>query len=203
VTWAPPYADAADLRAYMRVAAVDDMDAADVLEDTTVYSPAIEAASRVIDNSAGRQFGSSDPDTPAVEDRDYVAWYSPHADAWYIDIDDLMDDTDLVVMADTTDITADVTLLPLNNAAKGRPWTLMEIPSAYSAITITVSAHWGWSAIPDTIVTATLLQASRFVKRRDAPFGVAGSPDMGNELRLLAKIDPDVEVLIRSYRRYW
>jgi hypothetical protein len=26
---------------------------------------------------------------------------------------------------------------------------------------------------------------------------------MGNEVRLLAKVDPDVEVMVRDYRRLW
>jgi hypothetical protein len=68
---------------------------------------------------------------------------------------------------------------------------------------VQVTATWGWTAVPATIKKATLLQASRFYKRRDAPFGVAGSPDMGSEMRLLAKVDPDVEVMLGDYRRKW
>lgn len=58
-------------------------------------------------------------------------------------------------------------------------------------------------AVPASINLATLIQAARFVKRRDAPFGVAGSPDMGNELRLLARLDPDVLVLVANHRNWW
>jgi hypothetical protein len=195
VTWAPPYANAAALRSFMRVAAVT-ADPDDVAEDTTVYGPAIEAASRVIDTSAGRQFGV----VPLAEARDYVPWYSAAGSAWFADIDDLMDDTGLVVTVDGVDVTADVTLYPRNAPAKGRPWTVIGV--AGSSV-VTVEAVWGWTAVPPTIVDAALLQASRIVKRRDAPFGVAGSPEMGNEIRLLARLDPDVDVLIRAYRRYW
>ena len=65
------------------------------------------------------------------------------------------------------------------------------------------SAKWGWSAVPAAAHSATLLQMARIIKRRDAPFGVAGSPDMGNELRLLAQMDPDAKLLCASIRRYW
>jgi hypothetical protein len=52
--------------------------------------------------------------------------------------------------------------------------------------------------VPPTIIEANLLQAARYWKRREAAFGVAGSPDLGNELRLLNKLDPDVEVMLAA-----
>jgi hypothetical protein len=56
---------------------------------------------------------------------------------------------------------------------------------------------------PAPVKLACMLQASRLVKRRDSPFGVAGSPEFGSELRLLSKLDPDVENLLRPYRIPW
>jgi hypothetical protein len=53
-----------------------------------------------------------------------------------------------------------------------------------------------FSPVPAEVKLATELQASRWAKRRDAPFGVAGSPELGSELRILAKLDPDVEILL-------
>jgi hypothetical protein len=58
-------------------------------------------------------------------------------------------------------------------------------------------------AVPDGVVLACLLQASRWYKRRDAPFGIAGSDLMGAAMRLAAKVDPDVAVLLSTYRRHW
>ena len=66
-----------------------------------------------------------------------------------------------------------------------------------------ITANWGWNIIPSAIVNANLIQASRFLKRRDSPFGIAGSPEMGNEMRLLAKLDPDVMLLLQDYRLDW
>lgn len=67
-----------------------------------------------------------------------------------------------------------------------------------------VNAKWGYvTAIPAGIKEIALLQAARFFKRKDAPFGVAGAEAMGNAMRLQSKLDPDVEVLLGSYRRWW
>lgn len=57
--------------------------------------------------------------------------------------------------------------------------------------------------IPAEIKLACLIQASRLVTRKDAPFGIAGSPDVGSEMRLLAKLDPDVQVLVRPHKSWW
>ena len=36
----------------------------------------------------------------------------------------------------------------------------------------------------------------------DATAVLTGSPDMGTETRLLSKVDPDVMVMLRDYRRW-
>jgi hypothetical protein len=65
---------------------------------------------------------------------------------------------------------------------------------------LAVTAKWGYAAaIPKSVIEANLLQASRLFSRRQSPYGVAGSPDLGGELRLLAKVDPDVAVLLARY----
>ena len=67
---------------------------------------------------------------------------------------------------------------------------------------VRITGLWGYSAEPPApIVEATLLLASRLYKRKDAPFGIAGSADHG-ELQTLPGMDPDVKQLIQSYRRY-
>jgi len=54
-----------------------------------------------------------------------------------------------------------------------------------------VVSQWGWTAVPAQVPGAARIQLSRFDWRRDAPAGIAGSPDSGSEIRLLAKLDPD------------
>jgi hypothetical protein len=47
---------------------------------------------------------------------------------------------------------------------------------------------------------AALLQAGRIFRRRDAPFGVAGSPEFGT-FQLRAALDPDVKTMLVPFRR--
>jgi hypothetical protein len=126
-------------------------------------------------------------------------------------VDDFMSVTSLAIASDMdADAVYEQTIddfvkLPLNAAANLRPWTDLQLNEFGSANegSLRVTALWGWTAVPDPILEATLLQASRFATRRSSPYGVAGSPDMGNELRLLSKLDPDVKMMLVPFRRYW
>ena len=53
--------------------------------------------------------------------------------------------------------------------------------------------------VPASIKLACEIQASRWFKRQDAPFGVLGSPEFGNYSRLLDRLDPDVVMLLDGY----
>lgn len=202
MAWAPDYATATELKSYLRIG--------DSLDDA-VIAWAITSASRAIDQATNRQFGL----VASPEARYYNPYFDRNRNLWVIEVDDLMTNVGLVVDVDTnddgtySDEVTDSVLRPRNAAAQGRPWTEMTVAPS-SAVTpsecegnVRVTARWGWSSIPVPVVQATLLQAGRLVARRDAPFGVAGSPELGNELRLLAKVDPDVEVIVRSFRRVW
>jgi hypothetical protein len=204
MTWAPDYATPSELGARVRIG--------DALDDAQL-SQAIAAASRAIDHATGRQFGQ----VASVEVRYYTAHWSRQSYRWEVEVDDLMTTTGLLMDVDILDRgdypysvdTSYVRTRPSNAVAKGRPWTQLSIvpfsPIQFSDArdAIKVTALWGWTAVPSAIKQATLLQASRLLARRDSPFGVAGSPEMGNELRLLAKVDPDVAVALAPYRRWW
>jgi hypothetical protein len=202
--WAPDYVTSAELKAFLRIPA------ADVADDTQIAF-AIAAASRAIDRAANRQFGL----TATAEARVYTARYDRWRGRWVIDVDDFQTLTGLAIAYDDNDDgvfdkTVDVyRTWPFNADEEGRPWTTIIVdpdsantPGAAQGAT-RVTAFWGWSAVPATVKQATFLQASRFFQRRGAPFGVAGSPDVGSELRLLSKVDPDVEVALGPYRRWW
>ena len=63
-----------------------------------------------------------------------------------------------------------------------------------------IIGSWGYaSTAPHDIREACLIQASRLFKRKDAPFGVAGTPEAGQ--MMLPALDPDVRALLRKYRR--
>lgn len=191
MAWAPPYVDPDELNRFVRVDdTVDDVEA----------GLAIEAASRAVDAFTGRQFGLVD--TP--EARRYTA--SLRSGLWVVGIDDLMTSTGLAVTVPAGAITA-YELTPINAAAMGRPWTRLvviadsTVQPVGEAYEVTITARWGWTVVPAAVKQATLLQASRFLARRDSPYGIAGSPSDGSELRLLARVDPDVAVILGPYVR--
>jgi hypothetical protein len=198
MTWAPDYATVSQVRGWLGIS--DDYDDVEL-------SAVVTAASRAVDVAAGRQFGQVDE----AETRSYEARYNRHwpgGGAWIVEMDDLGDITGLTVELDTNSYT-DYTLEPRNALLKGYPYTRLILPrasagfSAASQNVVEVTGLWGWLAVPNTVLQAVKIQASRFWKRRDAPFGIAGSPDQGSELRLLARVDPDVELMLSPYRRTW
>lgn len=202
MAWKPNYADAKELASFVRIS-----DAADDVQ----LGLALAAASRAIDRAANRQFGQVNSATT----RTYTAAWDTRRERWYVEIDDLMTTTGLLVGYDAGDdlsYSTEITnyqLRPVNAAPDGEPWTELVVrPGAVLQPTaledgVRITASWGWLAIPDAIKEACLLQASRLLSRRDSPFGVAGSPETGSELRLLDKLDADVAVAVRPYRRIW
>lgn len=185
MAWAPSYVEVDDLADFVRI---DDND------DDAQLALAIAAASRAIDRLCRRQFGL----VAAPEARYYRPRWDRRRCAYVVDTDDLMTVTGLLV---DDEAVASPVLLPRNAAANGRPWTTLELGTTTPASEVEVTARWGWTAIPDTVKEACLLQGSRVFARRGAPFGIAGSPDSGSEMRLLAKVDPDVAVSLEDYRR--
>lgn len=205
MTWAPDYATTEMVRDYLNANGTGN-------RDETEIGWAISAASRSIDKVANRQFGL----VASAEARYYSAEYDNGLSRWFVLIDDLMTTTGLVVATDpvldesfTGAVGSDYVLMPRNAAAEGRPWIRLDIKSTATnqpvgaERLVKVTARWGWSSVPDPIVQATALQASRLLWRRDAPGGVAGSPESGSEVRLLARLDPDVLTIVRSFARMW
>lgn len=224
MTWKPDYATSDELKAYARIPLGD-------TEDDAQVALAVTAASRAIDRATGRQFGA----VASAQDRFYTAeWrpgrhqrghselvftvapvpgvFGPHGH-WAVDIDDVADDTGLIVSYDTSAdgtyplTVTDYRLTEINAAADGMPWTGLRFGPAVDVhgveFGVKVHAIFGWTEVPDTIKQACLLQASRLLSRRDSPYGVAGSPEAGTEIRLLPKLDPDVALTVRPYYRWW
>ena len=192
MAWAPDYVTVSDLAAYLRID--------DSLDDAELAA-AITAASRAVDHFCGRQFGRTD----APVERVYTARRDYQTGWWTVHVDDLAGLPVTVKVAG--DPVAGSRLGPLNAAANGRPWTRIEFDAGSERLPtgspgeVSVTGIWGWDAVPATVQQATLLQASRLFKRRDAPFGIAGSPESGSEMRLLARVDPDLQVSLYPYRR--
>lgn len=195
MAWKPDYVTTEQLRGWLGIAHTD-LDSELALAATT--------ASRAVDTSAGRQFGQVD----ATEEWFYTARWDRRRCRWVVEIDDIAVTTGLVVTCSGGTI-AGYTLGPRNAVAKGRVWTELVIdPSSAVQPTdlaedVAITGLWGWSTVPDPVKLATRIQANRFFHRRESPYGVTGSPESGGELRLLARLDPDVATSLGDYRRTW
>lgn len=188
--WKPDYLSAADAAAFVRLP-----DGA--MADETELALWCTAASRAIDNRCRRQFGQLA--APAARTYRGPAVYDVVSGLWLLDVDDVQDVTGLTIggvpYADTGAV-----LMPENAPADGVPWERLGFP-VQPATPVVVVARWGWAEVPAQVIGATKLQVSRWASRRDSPYGVAGSPDNGGELRLLARLDPDVKVAIAGLAR--
>lgn len=198
MTWKPDYITLADLKGYLGIPTSD-------TQDDTELALWITSASRAVDRRCKRQFGK----VAAPVARTYRTHpaYNPEIGLWVLEIDDVQDTTGLTVNG-VAYASSGATLLPDNAPADGEPYTQIGFPSdpGCSGVGATVSnvlvAVWGWSAAPSQVPAAVRLQCARWNFRRTSPSGVAGSPEQGNELRLLAKLDPDVKTTLTGLARW-
>lgn len=162
----------------------------------------IEAASRAIDAHCKRRIYA------ATETR----YYSPVMYDW-LEVNDLLSVTTLKTDEDddrtyeNTWATTDYDLLPVNAALDGEPYTMIQITPdgdytfPCGVKTVQIAGSFGYaSTTPDEVNEACLILSTRLFKRRDAPFGVAGTPDLG-ELRNIRIDDPDVISLLKGVRK--
>lgn len=163
---------------------------------------AIEAASRAIDNYCHRWFYATGSLTK----------YYTATDSETVFTDDIQSITSLTTDNDgdrtysTTWETTDYDLMPYN--AGFSSWIERSPVGDYYFPTnkkgVKIIGTFGYCATatpPKPIQEACILQAVRLFKRtKDAPFGIAGASDMGQAIAI-AKLDPDVELLLQPYRR--
>ncbi|ONI73082.1 hypothetical protein ALI144C_44845 [Actinosynnema sp. ALI-1.44] len=197
MAWAPDYLTVDEYKS-------DYKDIPDDADDARI-AWAITTASRSVDDHCSqgvdRQFGTLD----GPQDRLYTATWSSERCRWVVEVDDFY--ADVTVVAGGATITGSLAL-PLNAAKKGRPWEKLVLPRGTDLTgeegEVIATTRWGWPAVPVPVKQATALQTNRLLARGDSPFGVAGSPDAGGEMRLLSRVDPDVAVSLQSYvRRGW
>jgi hypothetical protein len=204
VTLVRDYTTLAELKAHLRIT--------DTTDDA-ILAVHITAASRAVDQFTYRRFGQSASATARV----FTADGGKTLGDEFLALDDIQTTTGLVVKSDTAgDYTYATTLVlgtdfdmyPADAPDLGVPWTGIVMRRTATALPthragMQVTASWGWTAVPSVVEIATLIQAARFFVRRDSAYGVAGSPDLGNELRLQSALDVDVQVALQSVLRYW
>lgn len=176
----------------------------DSIDDTALES-AITAASRMIDDYTERFFYvNGSVGSP-------VTRYYTAVDPYTINIDDITtvseiaSDDNFDRTFGTVWSTTDYMVEPINNPVKSWPYNRVLAIGAYIfpyqlPQSVRVKGVWGWSAIPAEVNMAALIQSSRLFGRRQSPFGIAGSPEMGT-VRLFSRLDADVEVLLRPFRK--
>jgi hypothetical protein len=194
VTWKPDYITAEELAVYLRIG--DSLDDAELAVWAT-------ASSRAVDRACNRQFGQVAAPVARVYRRPPV--WSSTSGMWCLDVDDVMDTAGMTVDGVAL-AAAGVTLMPENAAADGRPYTRIGYSTYVCSSTsprpaVSVVARWGWNAFPAQVIGACKLQGSRWNARRESPYGIAGSPDQGSEMRLLARLDPDVATTLTGLVR--
>jgi hypothetical protein len=173
--------------------------------DDTALEAAITAASRMIDDYTERFFYvNGSVGSP-------VTRYYTAVDPYTINIDDITTVSE-VASDDNFDrtfgtvwSTTDYMVEPINNPIKGWPYSRVLAIGSYIfpyqlPQSVRIKGVWGFSAVPSEVNMAALIQSSRLFGRRQSPFGIAGSPDLGT-IRLFSRLDADVEVLLRPFRK--
>jgi hypothetical protein len=197
------YATLAELKAFVGIPVLD-------VADDAVLQLALDAAGAQVDNYCDRTFGADATVT--------TRWYEA-TETGQVTVDPISTTTGLVVASDadgdgvaetTWTLGTDFRLEPINAALAGEPWTRLVVlgtrwfprPAHRPGVSVTAKFGWPGGVAPAPVKEATLLLAMKLFKRKDAPFGVAGSVEFGSEVRILPG-DMDAERLLKPYRRNW
>lgn len=178
--------------------------------DDAALQLAIDAASRMIDQYTGRSFTAETAATKYLYPRSYT------------DLDLVPDIRTVTSVAvdtvgdlsySTTFASTDYIKLPLMPFPDSGIYNRLQIaPTSsqlfYPGLQVKIVGDWGYTIsgyAPAVVEQACLLQASRLFKRRESPFGILQSTDLGTYTRI-SKADPDVMALLQVYRhpsRVW
>ncbi len=175
------------------------------------FTALITGASRYIDAKTNRRFYTTAEDETryyqVIDERDgdvEVLWLRDEL----LSVTSLKTDEDGDGTYETTWTTSDYKLFPLNAVVSGRPFTWIETrPNSAHGFPVGVQAgiqiigKFGYStSAPAVVKSACLLQVSRWWNRKNAPFGVVGSADMGQAV-VVPKLDPDIAEMLKGVTR--
>jgi len=179
----------------------------DILDDTAIEA-AILTASRQIDDYCQRFFYQEGTvQNPSVR---YYTAINP----WMLETDDIVQITEFATdtgfdtplqYQEVWDLNSDIMFEPVNNPKQGLPYTRVLAVGNYVfpyffPQTIKISGIFGFPEVPYEVELACKIQASRLFVRKQSPFGIAGSIELGT-VRLNSRLDPDVEMLLKTFRR--
>lgn len=164
-----------------------------------VLTKNLKAASRNVEKYCGRRFWVDD----SASDRSFNPASRLYGEKLFIDdaasISSVSfgNDSDGWTVVDA----ADYELGPEN--ALARSWAIESVEHldgwtfTSARDRVKVSAVWGWPEVPDDVVEATLILASRYYARKDSKEGVLGNSEWGTVR--LSRTDPDVAGLLRAF----
>ena len=171
--------------------------------DDALLETTIEASSRLIDGYTERRFF-----TAGTETRYYSASHQ-----YWVDVDDLAGtaitletSSDLDGIYDETWLETDYQLEPGNRTSTGLSWPVTRLRAVGDNL-FPVGPEWGvkltgvfgfGTAVPTAVKQACLIMSLRQFKRYDSPLGITFG-EMGG--MRVTRMDPDVEALLRPYRR--
>lgn len=192
------YATLAEAKAYLSIS--------DSIDDTMLESM-IEAASRSIDNIAGRRF---------YLDASATARLYRGTNPYILTVDDFGSTTGLALALDTggdgtyeTTLTynVDYVVEPFNAVAIGKPYTQITLvggqllpwllPNLRPSVQLT--AKWGFPTVPEDISQACLILTADMYKRKDSVGGNLGISELG-AIRM-SPLGRDIAAMTRAYRR--
>lgn len=164
---------------------------------------ALAAACRAIDNYCRRRFTKTAAGTART--------FGPLVGADWLELPDLLalDAAANAVVFDAVNVPNDGISFYLERwpTEPDAPYVVMRRvsgglwPTTGLAQNVTLTGTWGWNTVPDPVVMAAQIIASRLVKRgREAPFGILPFGDQGEAMRI-TQADPDIRFLLDSYKR--
>lgn len=172
--------------------------------DDAALEAAISAVSRNIDDLTGRFF-YADGTTGTNVIRYYTARHpSKLFTDDFVSISEVAIDTSNSRTYTAMSAT-DYLYEPVNNPRQGKPYTqVLMVGNTYgfpqTPQGVRITGIWGWSAVPEVVRQACLIQSSRVFMRAASPFGIAGATDYGT-VTLRAKLDVDVQVMLQGVNR--
>ena len=187
------YVDKDDFKAYIGLSGT--------AQDFNINT-AINSACRLIDAVTGRRFNQDSSANAKV--------FTPKS-SLYLDVPDISTTTGLIVKLDDNDDGTYETTLTINTDFIVEPSNprIIKIDGGttyyepYNKITIldTRSSERFDPTIKNNVqITATLIQALRYFKRKDTPFNTYGDVNTGVS-ELFSKIDPDVQTLLKAHKK--
>jgi hypothetical protein len=140
-------------------ATVQDLEARLNTLDDGRYLQLLNAASRAIEDYCGRQFNKDTQAIPVATPKRFVA-----VDPQRLPVDDFHTTTALAISVNGTAWTVpDVDPRPFNGTYRGMTgWPYFDLLSVAKTWPsgrrpkVTITAHWGWAAVPEAIRQATL-----------------------------------------------